>query len=179
MHLKTLALTGLVIGTVTLAGCSAAGTEQASTTNSMSGMNHAGMDMGFSTPGNEVAAPINVVVGSDPAPANFGTISMQNGKVSQVYILKNGSDVPRTLTAITTSCMCTDAVIDGQTFGMHYDPAANVVIAPGETKTLTVTFDPNAHGPDAVGPISREVSITSDDPNYPQTKIKFTGMVTK
>src|SRR3989338_7225379 len=45
---------------------------------------------------------------------DFGTISMSNGKIAQTFILQNTGDQDVRLTDIRTSCMCTEAVIDGK-----------------------------------------------------------------
>jgi len=132
----------------------------------------------FVAPARDVA-PIEVVLGSDPAIFDFGMISMREGIVDQTYSLKNGSDQPRTLQKIQTSCMCTVAEIAGQSYGMHGSGQAGIVIQPGERADMVIRFDPNAHGPDATGPVTREIYLASDDTAYPQTKIRFKGNVIK
>jgi hypothetical protein len=37
---------------------------------------------------------------------------------------------------------------------------ANETIGAGETRTIRVVFDPNAHGPAGVGPIVRQIALS-------------------
>jgi hypothetical protein len=75
--------------------------------------------------------------------------------------------------------MCTSAVliVDGQrsrSFGMHNASLTwSKKIKPGQTAKLEVTFDPNAHGPDATGPVTREVTMYSNDAGKQNVKTKF------
>ncbi len=108
---------------------------------------------------------------------DFGNIPIHGGKVSTVFTVTNEGDQPVTLTKVTTSCMCTDATIDGKTFGLHMDPVANIVIAPKSGKEVTVTFDPLAHGDKAVGPVTRVVAITTNSSATPNLMFKFAGNV--
>jgi hypothetical protein len=160
MNFKTLVFTGLAAGALLLTGCADADSAESSLLV-------------------RDTVPIEVVLGSDPARFDFGTISMREGNVYQTYLLKNGSGELRTITNIVTSCMCTDATIDGQTFGMHGGTATAITLADGEKKELLVRFDSLAHGPDATGPITRDIYITTDHPSYPETRIQFTGNVIK
>ncbi len=106
----------------------------------------------------------------DPARFDFGAVSMRNGLVRQELSLRNTTSSPVTLTRLTTSCMCTKAelTLDGQTFGPFGMPGHGAVptlrqtLAPGASATLTVTFDPAAHGPAGVGRISRTVTLETD-----------------
>jgi len=132
----------------------------------------------FIAPARDVA-PIEVVLGTDPAIFDFDIISMSEGVVDQTYSLKNGSAEPRTIQKIQTSCMCTVAEIAGQSFGMHGGGLAGIVIQPGERAEMILRFDSLAHGSDATGPITREVYITTDDAAYSQTKLRFKGDVIK
>lgn len=108
---------------------------------------------------------------------DFGTIPIHGGKVSTVFTVTNEGDEPVTLTKITTSCMCTDATIDGKKFGLHMDPAANIVLEPKSSKEVTVTFDPLAHGEKGTGPVTRVVAITTNSSATPQLMFKFAGNV--
>lgn len=103
---------------------------------------------------------------------DFGTISMKNGNVSKSFtITNNGADTK--ISKISTSCMCTNAFIvsaDGSKkgpFGMPGHgglvPKANEAIGAGESRTLEVVYDPNAHGPAGVGLIERVVFIEDEN----------------
>ena len=84
--------------------------------------------------------------------------------------------------------MCTTAYITDSNgnvygkFGMpgHGDPAlTNIEIKPGESAIVKATFDPNAHGPSAVGPIQRIVFIETNSLKTPRVELSFQAMVTK
>lgn len=119
---------------------------------------------------------------------DFGTISMANGTVNRDFEIKNDGQGELTINNIKTSCMCTTAVLEvngekSEVFAMHAasSPFWKMKLKPGETGKLTVTFDPNAHGPDATGPITREVTVSSDSDGKAGSldKIVFTAEVTK
>lgn len=116
---------------------------------------------------------------ASPAEFDFGDISMAKGNVSTSFLLKNEGSDKLKITNISTSCMCTTATIDGVTFGMHQNPTAAFEIKGGESKEIIVTFDPNAHGPEATGPISRIVFIKTNSEKTPQIEVRATGNVIK
>ena len=101
---------------------------------------------------------------------DFGTISMKNGNVLKEFTLTNPTAEAVTLKAVFTSCMCTSAFIvrpDGSVKGPcgmpgHGGavPPANELIGAGESRTIRVVYDPNAHGPAGVGYIDRFVTLT-------------------
>ncbi|MEK7680789.1 MAG: DUF1573 domain-containing protein [Patescibacteria group bacterium] len=103
---------------------------------------------------------------------DFGDVSMANGKVTKTISIKNEGDADLKISKMSTSCMCTTAAleIDGKkspAFGMpgHGGPSLpwTGTIPAGKTGMLELVFDPNAHGPDATGPIKRTINITSND----------------
>lgn len=128
------------------------------------------------------ARPVLVV---DKEEIDLGTIRMADGLASARFTVHNGGLAPLTITALATSCTCTTAVLEtsegkGPTFGMHENPTDwSVTLAPREEATLIVTFDPNFHGPDAVGDFMREVTISSNDPLQPAAKVRMRMTVVK
>lgn len=110
---------------------------------------------------------------------DFGDIDISGGKVTTKYSLKNISDEPITITSAKTTCMCTEGNIGGKSFGMHSGMVGTVVIEPGETETVTGTFDPMAHGPDAVGPITRSLILQTNSTAMGEVKLNFRGNVVK
>ena len=112
---------------------------------------------------------------------DFGTISMAKGNVETKFTLKNDGDESLTITEVITSCMCTTAEIDGKTFGMHGSIAAGIEIPAKTSKEMLVTFDPNAHGPTATGPITRVIDIrtNTDTKISPPKEIIVKGVVVK
>lgn len=100
---------------------------------------------------------------------DFGTISMANGKVSKEFVLENQSKDNVVIGEVYTSCMCTSAELrignkSAGPFGMPghgLRPKADLTVKPGEKLTVKVIFDPAAHGPAGVGPIERQVMIST------------------
>jgi hypothetical protein len=126
-----------------------------------------------------------LVVASDEV--NLGTASMADGPVSAEFVVTNSGQADLTINNLSTSCMCTTAALEtagglGPTFGAHADenPVGwSAMLAPGEQATLIVTFDPNAHGPDGVGPFRRVITLSSDDPLQPDLEVQITGEVVR
>ncbi len=114
-----------------------------------------------------------------PQTYDFGEISMAKGNVSYTFQLQNTGDDPLTITDVRTSCMCTIAEIDGATFGMHKNPAVSITLPPRTSKSMVVTFDPNAHGPEATGPITRIVYISTNSQATPSIETTVRGNVVK
>jgi len=119
---------------------------------------------------------------------DFGTVSMKDGIATKEIELSNPSASPVTITRMETSCMCTEATIvradgsRGATKGMQGHggtPYLTEEIPPGGHVTIEVAFDPNAHGPNAVGPIRRTVSIGTDSTSEPTITLNFSGLVVK
>jgi len=119
---------------------------------------------------------------------DIGDVSMANGIHTKTVELTNPSNEPITITEMETSCMCTKATIvheDGsrsQPKGMRGHGGSTTLsetIAPGETASIQVAYDPNAHGPDAVGPIKRTVQLMTTSQTQPMIKLNFSGVVTK
>ena len=103
---------------------------------------------------------------------DFGTISMKEGNVAKEFTVTNPTGADVMVSSVVTSCMCTTAFLigpDGASkgpFGMAghgYVPPANELIKAGESRTVRVVFDPNAHGPAGVGRIDRLVALTEKD----------------
>lgn len=98
---------------------------------------------------------------------DFGKISMARGKVSHVFTIQNTGTGPVTIERLSTSCMCTSALLqsDGRTwgpFGMAghgFIPRIDRILEPNGIATIEVIFDPAAHGPAGVGRIERIVSL--------------------
>lgn len=112
---------------------------------------------------------------------DFGTISMKNGNVTKEFIITNPTIEDITLKTVLTSCMCTKAFVvraDGSTKGpfgmpgMGYVPPADESIGAGESRTIRVVYDPNAHGPAGVGQIDRFVTLTDATGGSVELEIK-------
>lgn len=102
---------------------------------------------------------------------DFGAISMARGNVSKEFTIENSSEHPVTITRMYTSCMCTEATLmmNGKQFGPYgmvghgFIPTIKETIPAGGTATVSVVFDPAAHGPAGVGRIERAVRIESEN----------------
>lgn len=107
---------------------------------------------------------------AEVATRDLGTLGISDGTVETTFRVSNGTAEPVQLVAVFTSCMCTEAVLefqDGTTagpFGMpgHELPVTLArTLAAGEAFDVRATFDPMAHGPDAVGPVKRAIALRS------------------
>lgn len=123
-------------------------------------------------------------------PLDLGTFPIGGGKVSAKFSFKNTGIGPLSLLKGETSCMCTKATIqkNGETvsstitmpMGAGSAPTRlDITLAPGEEAEIIAVYDPMAHGPTAVGPIKRDVIITTDSKETPEVKFSFFGNVVK
>lgn len=113
---------------------------------------------------------------------DFGTISMKNGNVTKEFTVTNPTDKDINVSTLVTSCMCTTSFIvrsDGSTkgpFGMPGHggavPPANELIKAGESRTIRVVYDPNAHGPAGVGQVDRFIMLTDASGGTVQFEVK-------
>lgn len=95
---------------------------------------------------------------------DFGDVV--NGEVlTRELVVTNEGAAPLVVEAVSTSCGCTKATLDPMT------------ISPGGTATLNVEYDSGAHGPDEIGPVSRQIFIASNDPDRPEFVIEFDSNV--
>ena len=96
---------------------------------------------------------------------------MKDGKVSQVFKVRNENRDRLNIDMVYTSCMCTEAKIISRgeefgPFGMQghgVNSGLDRSIDPNEEIEVVVIFDPNAHGPSGVGPIERVVTLEGNE----------------
>ena len=119
---------------------------------------------------------------------NWGEIPMSRGTATREIAYQNASSDPVTITSMVTSCMCTTVSLiraNGSMVGPKGMPghggnsSVRETIQPGETGTLRIIFDPNAHGPEATGPIRRSVKLATGSDLQPVIELTFSGTVTK
>lgn len=118
---------------------------------------------------------------------DFKDIPYSGGNVQHAFPVKNVGDKPLQIANLATSCMCTKAFLktqqgDGPQFGMkgHEVPSNwTGTLEAGEEGQIVAVFDPTAHGPQGVGPISRAVSFETNDPDHPYVEFGFSGNVVK
>lgn len=82
------------------------------------------------------------------------------GPVSHEFQVKNAGRGWLDITGVSTSCGCTTAEVTGR----H--------LAPGESATLRVTFDPLVHNGET-GKFMRVVYVRSTDPKTPEASLTF------
>ncbi len=124
------------------------------------------------------------LITSDSLIHDWGDINIQGGDVSHIFTFTNDGDESLYLKGAATSCMCTTAVYhlpngkSSTVFGMHNNPTDwSAEIKPGENFEVEATFDPMAHGPDAVGVIQRSVTLATSDPDQANLELKVGGEV--
>jgi len=93
---------------------------------------------------------------------DFGEIDPLGGPVSTTIEVANTGEGSLQINRISTSCGCTTATMDSS------------ALEPGQTRPLTIQFDPQVH-PDEEGPIARVVYIQSSDPDQPEIEIDVVG----
>lgn len=91
---------------------------------------------------------------------DFGEIKQSGPVVSKNFEVKNDGTEDVIIEKVLASCSCTTGKIDKQT------------IHPGETATLTVSFDPNYHF-ESYDQIMRTVTIYSNTTNDPRPEVKI------
>ena len=119
---------------------------------------------------------------------DFGKIAYSGGNVQHAFPIKNAGKQELKISNMKTSCMCTTAFLQtkkekGPSFGMpgHANPSSSWVgtLRPGEEGKIVVVFDPTAHGPEGVGPLSRLISFETSDPNSSYVEFSINGVVIK
>jgi hypothetical protein len=95
---------------------------------------------------------------------DFGDVV--NGEIlSRDIEVSNKGNEPVITTSVSTTCGCTTAFLEPMT------------IPVGGTANLIITFDSGAHGPELTGQITRQVFITSNDPEQPEVIVEFTANI--
>ncbi|MDO8621100.1 MAG: DUF1573 domain-containing protein [Candidatus Levybacteria bacterium] len=118
---------------------------------------------------------------------DFKNVPYSGGNVEHPFKIKNFGTADLTIANMSTSCMCTQVFLQkgsvmSPRFGMtgHASEGAwKGVLKPGEEASIVAVFDPTAHGPSGVGPISRLVSFETNDPDHPYVEFSFSGVVVK
>jgi len=108
---------------------------------------------------------------------DFGELDIFGGVVTTGFVLANGGPDDITVFDGTTSCGCTSAEIGGVSFGMHEEMSTSVVIPAGETRELTVIYDPLAHGPSGVGLAQRSVFLKTNSGVTSELEVRIKAMV--
>lgn len=115
---------------------------------------------------------------------DWGDIDIQGGVVEATFPITNSGESTLKLYNVTTSCACTSATLTlgdmtSSPFGMHSKSKYVMEVPPGETAVVTAVFDPLFHGPDAVGAITREVTLETNDATHKVLTFNITANVVK
>ena len=126
----------------------------------------------------------------DKSHYSFGTISQRNGNVETDYELTNTGNSDIYVKKLYTSCMCTKAQIlfsDGSKTALNgmlgHGPESDLLVGKSikaqETVKVKAIFDPNAHGPQGVGFIKRNITLETNLKSDPAIQVSFDAEVTK
>lgn len=119
---------------------------------------------------------------------DLGEIPIKGGIVEATFVVKNTGDEAVDIIGAETSCMCTEAEIilaDGSSSpkikmrGHGATSRIAMTINAGEEATVKAYFDPMAHGPNATGPIKRDVIVKTNSTEMPTVTASFQGVVVK
>src|SRR3989344_1665529 len=121
---------------------------------------------------------------------DFGTISQKDGLVNAFYEVTNTGNEDIFLKEIYTSCGCTKAQLlyaDGSASGLYtmkgmtgaQDFAVGKSLKPGETVKIKATFDHNAHGPQGIGYIKRNIMLDTNMRERSLIQVSLEADVTK
>lgn len=115
---------------------------------------------------------------------DWGKIGINNGNAEAVFEIKSNGSQPLKLFNIVTSCACTTAqtIVEGKSsplFDMHSQSTYVTEVPPGKTAQLKVVFNPLFHGPNGLGPITRTVTIATNDQNNPTLTFNLSADVIK
>lgn len=115
------------------------------------------------------------------------TIPYEKGALTHVFPIQNSGKEPLQISNLATSCMCTKVYF---TNGKDKSPQVGMkgmsavsswigTLQPQEKGEIVALFDPQFHGPQGVGAISRLVSFETNDPDHPYVELSFAGVVVR
>lgn len=115
---------------------------------------------------------------------DWGIIDYDKGVVSKSFTIKNDGTEALQLFNVKTSCLCTTAQLitadaTSPKFGMHEESSSVFEVKPSETAQLLVEFDPTFHGPSGVGPMTRIITVETNDVSRKELSFELTGTVVK
>ncbi len=118
---------------------------------------------------------------------DFKDIPYSGGNAVHEFKIKNTGDKDLKVGNMATSCMCTKVYLktelgNGPEFGMKGHSSSSDwtgTLSPGKEGSIVAVFDPTAHGPQGVGPMSRFISFETNDPDHPYVEFSFSGNVVK
>ncbi len=121
---------------------------------------------------------------------DFGTISQKDWVVDAIFEVTNTGSQDIFLTELYTSCGCTKAQLlypDGTKSRLYsmkgmsnaQDFTVGKNLKPGETVKIKTIFDPNAHGPQGIGYIKRNIMLGTNLKDNPLIQVSFEATVTR
>lgn len=134
--------------------------------------------------GSRVSSPNAKAQTQEPTQYDWGKIPINGGNVTKTFTIKNTGIETLQLFNVKTSCHCTVAnvTIDGkrsENFGMSGISNWTGEVNAGKEATLTVIFDPAFHGPQGIGPVTRYVSVETNDQRNRKITYTLTATVKK
>lgn len=140
-----------------------------------------GMKSGGTT---QVGTNTQVTLSIDKKTYDWGTIDYDGGIVSKSFNIKNTSNSVLKIYGVKTSCMCTTAQLktselSSRKYGMHEKISDIFEVKPGKTAQLLIEFDPAFHGPSGVGPITRTITMSTNDSKNSTVTFNLYGTVVK
>lgn len=120
---------------------------------------------------------------------DLGDVSLKKGTVTSEFTLKNEGKSDLVIDKLSSSCECTSGTLiyqgkESPKFSMpghgqeQPDPNWQTAIAPGDEAKVKVYYDPTVH-PDLTGPVTRTISVHSNDPVDFEIKLTITLNQTK
>lgn len=115
---------------------------------------------------------------------DWGNIDYSGGMVETLFEIKNVGSTTLSLYNVYTSCMCTTAQlatgkVQSPLFGMHTKSDYVLQVEPGDSASLKIVFDPAYHGPSGVGPVTRQIKVSTNDPSQTELDFSLSGVVVK
>lgn len=118
---------------------------------------------------------------------DFGQLPLDGGLATHDFLIENNSAEPVVVNKVYTSCMCTTALLVGNSrevgpFGMPghgLSPVTDFSVAPGATVAVRTVFDPAAHGPAGIGLADRAIYLETNSASAPKVALNFTALVVK
>ncbi|MEK7457898.1 MAG: DUF1573 domain-containing protein [Patescibacteria group bacterium] len=145
-----------------------------------------GVAYGFTKVSQKQVVPpsAGALVEVDKTSVDWGQIQYNGGKVKATYRITNNGTETLKLYGATTSCACTIGTIttNGQIsppFGMHAPLTTTIEVSPGKDAIVEALFDPAFHGPGGIGPISRTITVQTNDPLNQTLNFQASGVVVK
>lgn len=126
---------------------------------------------------NEQKVESSSVLSIDTILYDFGEIDIYGGNVTTKFLLTNEGTEDIIIIDGTTSCGCTTAEIEGISFGMHEKMDEDFVIPAGQSISMTVIYDPLAHGPSGVGLVQRSVFLKTNSKETPKLEVRIKAFV--